>query len=751
MNSPRIVIIGGVAGGASAATRARRMNERAKIVLLEKDGHVSFANCGLPYHIGGAIQDRAKLLVAKPELFRNRFAIDVRVRHEALAIDRKAKVVRIRDHAKGVEYDEPYDKVILAPGAAPLVPDLPGVRAPGVHSLRNIEDMDRILADLPGVRRAAVVGGGFIGLEVAEQLRERGLEVTLVERNPQVLPPLDPEMAERLRRELLGHGVSVRLGSGLAGVETAANGRARGVRLENGEVIPADLVILGLGVRPSNRLAVEAGLDIGPTGGVRTDTYQRASDPDIYAVGDVAEYALGTTGGRGRIPLAGIANRTGRLAGEHAATGKSAPAPAAWGTAILKVFGIAAGLTGDSVKSAKARGIDVRSVHVTANHHAGYYPGAKSLTLKLVYEAGTGRILGAQAFGAAGIDKRLDIVASLLHFRGTVADLAQVDLAYAPPFGSAKDAVHMAAFAALNDLGGHAPVAPSDIDLAAFQVVDVRDADERSSLPLAGAPHAVAIPLNDLRARAGELDRSRPTVVACHSGLRSHIATRLLRELGFDARNLSGAASVRDLAFNRPEAAPAAEAASCSTAKPCGAPGAMVARDPHDELHPRNVLAEASGGAFLLDVRSPAEFRSGHVEGAVNLPLDQVNGGAVKALMGGREDATVLLLCAAGGRARTAAKRLQGAGLRTVVVAGGTNACVSAGLPIRKLKGAVISIERQVRIGAGLMVAAGVALGTWVHPGFYGLSGFVGCGLVFAGVTDFCGMGLVLARMPWNR
>ncbi len=749
--SPRILIIGGVAGGASAATRARRMNERASIVMLEKDGYVSFANCGLPYHIGGAIQDRAKLLVAKPEMFRSRFAIDVRVRHEALAIDRKAKVVRVRDHAKGVEYDEPYDKLILAPGAAPLMPDLPGVRAPGVHSLRNIEDMDRILADLPPVRRVAVVGGGFIGLEVAEQMRERGLEVTLIERNPQVLPPLDPEMAERLRRELLAHGVQVRLGSGLAGVETGPSGRASGVRLEDGSVIPADLVILGLGVRPSNRLATEAGLDIGPTGGVRTDGHQRTSDPDIYAVGDVAEYALGATGGRGRIPLAGIANRTGRLAGEHAATGASVPAPAAWGTAILKVFDVAAGLTGDSVKSAKARGLDARAVHITANHHAGYYPGAKSLTFKLVYEAGTGRVLGAQAFGGAGVDKRLDIVASLLHFRGTVADLAQVDLAYAPPFGSAKDAVHMAAFAALNDLAGHAPIVAPDADLSAFQVLDVRDADERAELPLAGAPHAVAIPLHELRGRVGELDRSRPTVVACHSGLRAHVATRLLRENGLDARNLSGAASVRDLALNRPSGPAAVPASACSATKPCGAPGAVLARDPHDELHPRNLLEEARGGAILLDVRSPGEFRSGHVEGAVNLPLDQVSGGAVKALMGDRPDATVLLLCAAGGRARTAAKRLQGAGLRTVVVAGGTNACVAAGLPIRKPARGVISIERQVRIGAGLLVATGVALGTLVHPGFHGLSGFVGCGLVFAGVTDFCGMGLLLARMPWNR
>lgn len=748
-NSPRILIIGGVAGGASAATRARRMNERASIVMLEKDSYVSFANCGLPYHIGGVIQDRAKLLVAKPELFRSRFAIDVRVRHEALSIDRQAKVVRVRDHAKGIEYDEPYDKLILAPGAAPLMPDLPGLRAPGVHTLRNIEDMDRILADLPKVRRAAVVGGGFIGIEVAEQLRERGIEVSLMDRNPQVLTPLDPEMAERLRRELLAHGVKVFLGSGLAAVETGSDGRASGVRLADGSLVPADLVLLGLGVRPSNQLAVDAGLDIGPGGGVRTDGYQRTTDTDIYAVGDVAEYALGTTGGRGRIPLAGIANRTGRLAGEHAATGSSAPAPAAWGTAILKVFGIAAGITGDSVKSARARGIDARAVHVTANHHAGYYPGAKSLTLKLVYEPGTGRVLGAQAFGAAGVDKRLDIVASLLHFRGTVADLSAVDLAYAPPFGSAKDAVHMAAFAALNDLEGKAPLVAPDVDLSAFQVVDVRDDAERAELPLAEASHAKAIPLGELRARVGELDRSLPTVVACHSGVRAHVATCLLRELGLDARNLSGAAFLRDLAINRPSAPVSTPVTTCSVTKPCGARG-TVSPDPHDELHPRNVLAQAQGGALLLDVRSPGEFRSGHVEGAVNLPLEQVQPDAVRSILGGR-DATVLVLCAAGGRARTAATRLRPAGLRAVVVAGGTSACVVAGLPIRKAERGVISIERQVRIGAGLLVASGVALGLAVHPGFYGLSAFVGCGLIFAGVTDYCGMGLMLARMPWNR
>ena len=368
--SPKILIIGGVAGGASAATRARRMNEQARIIMLEKDAYVSFANCGLPYHLGGVIQDRAKLLVAKPEMFKKRFNVEVRVRHEALAIDRAKKTVRIRDHVAGTEYDESYDKLIVAPGAAPLIPDVPGVRAQGVHSLRNIEDMDRILTQLPSVKKVAVVGAGFIGLEVAEQLKERGLDVTLIEKIGQVLPPLDGEMAEPLRRELLRHGIRLISGSGFSAIRESA-GAATGVVLENGVTVEADLIILGLGVRPYNQLAVAAGLGVGATGGILTDEYQRTADQDIYAVGDAAEYLLGTTGQRGRVPLAGIANRTGRLVGEHAATGKSTKAPAAWGTAIIKVFGLGAGIAGDSLKSALKRGLSARAVHITANHHAG--------------------------------------------------------------------------------------------------------------------------------------------------------------------------------------------------------------------------------------------------------------------------------------------------------------------------------------------------------------------------------------------
>jgi rhodanese-related sulfurtransferase len=330
-----------------------------------------------------------------------------------------------------------------------------------------------------------------------------------------------------------------------------------------------------------------------------------------------------------------------------------------------------------------------------------------------------------------------------------VRDLAQVDLAYAPPFGSAKDPLHMAAFAAMNDLDGLAPIIQPDADLTTYQVVDLRDADECAELKLIGAEHAHNIPLNTLRGRLGELDKSKPTAVVCHSGLRAHVGTRLLREHGFNAVNVSGATYVRDLALRRPmDITPAA--ASCGSVKACGAPGA-IATDSHDELHPLNVMAEAGAGALLLDVRSPAEFRSGRVQGAVNLPLENVTDLNVRALLAGNDQKTVVLLCASGGRARVAAKKLAASGLKTLVVQGGTNSCQQAGLPIDRDAGGMISIERQVRIGAGTMVFTGVMLGTFVHPGFYGLSGFVGCGLIFAGVTDWCGMGLLIAKAPWNR
>jgi rhodanese-related sulfurtransferase len=331
------------------------------------------------------------------------------------------------------------------------------------------------------------------------------------------------------------------------------------VVLADGTRLPADLVLLGLGVRPSVKLAVDAGLALGASGGIATDDTMLTNDPDIYAVGDAAEYAYAPTGMRMRVPLAGPANRTGRLAGEHAATGAARRSPAAYGTSIVRVFGRAAGITGLSLRTARKAGLDARAVHITANHHAGYFPGAEQMLLKLIYEQPTGRVLGAQAVGGAGIDKRLDVIATLLYFKGTVHNLAELDLAYAPPFGSAKDPLHMAAFAAENDLAGLAPLVGPETDLTPYQVVDVRDPQEVAALPLAGVGHAVNIPLNDLRGRLGELDPTRPTVVACQSGLRSYLGTRILAQHGFaDVRNLSGAATVRDLLYNRGVPAPVA-------------------------------------------------------------------------------------------------------------------------------------------------------------------------------------------------
>lgn len=553
MSTPlRIVIVGGVAGGASAATRARRMNEEAEIILLEKDEHVSFANCGLPYYLGGEIASRGKLLVASPDLLRKRFRIDVRTRTEVIGIDRLARTVAIHSHATDERGMLSYDRLILAPGAAPIRPNLPGADAPNVLTLRNLTDTDRIHAAIneSGVRRATVVGAGFIGLEMAEQLLHKGLQVDLVELQPQVLPPIDPEIAEPLAQTVREKGAALHLGTGLLSVDVDPAGRAVAVVLTNGQRVPTDLVILGMGVRPLVELARQAGLQLGPQGGIAVNRHLQTSDPEIYAVGDAVEYPVGPTGGPQRMALAGPANRAGRLAGEHAATGRSAPMGAIFGTAIVRVFDWSAACTGLSVRGAQNAGLAARSVTIVANHHSGYFPGAEPLTIKLTYEEPTGRILGGQVVGKAGVDKRIDVIAAAMAFRGTVRDLAHVDLSYAPPFGSAKDPLHLAAFAATNHLDGHEDFLDSDADLTRYQVVDVRSPTEAAARPLAGAPQAINIPLDELRDRLGELNAAEPTVVSCAVGQRAHAASRILRQKGFrQVFNLSGGATIRQRAL----------------------------------------------------------------------------------------------------------------------------------------------------------------------------------------------------------
>ncbi len=542
-----IVIVGGVAGGASAATRARRMNEHAEIVLFEKDEHVSFANCGLPYHIGEEIADRASLLVATPEFLTQRFRLDVRVRQEVLSIDRAKKVISVQRHETGETYEQPYDKLILAPGASPLVPPIDGADAPNVLTLRNLADTDRIkaLVDNETIKKALVVGAGFIGLEMVEQLIRRGIDTTLAELQSQVLPLLDQEMAQPLADELERHGTTLHLGNGIARIHTDSNGVATEVELADGTRVETDLVILGLGVRPNVALAVEAGLEIGKSGGIATNDFMQTNDPDIYAVGDAAEYLYAPTQSRMRIALAGPANRAGRLAGEHAATGQSAPMAPVLGTSIVRVFDVTAALTGLTRRLADRLDQPARSVTIVSNHHAGYFPGAKPLTLKLVYQPDSGKILGAQVVGSAGIDKRIDVLATAMHFGSTVRDLAGLDLAYAPPFGSAKDPVHLAAFAACNELDGIESFADSESDLSAYQVVDVRTSAEVKKGGLRNVAHVIHIPVDELRGRISELDRNKTTVVSCAVGVRGHLAARILKQNGFTVRNLSGGATVR--------------------------------------------------------------------------------------------------------------------------------------------------------------------------------------------------------------
>ena len=539
----RIVIIGGVAGGMSAATRARRLNEQAEIIVLEKSGHISFANCGLPYYVGGQIKGEQNLLLTTPERVRERFCIDARVHHEVTRIDAERHCVEGTNHQTGEAFTLAYDKLILAPGASPIVPKLPGIDAENVFVLRNVEDTQILYGYIAARKptRAVVVGAGFIGLEMVEALRARDIAVTVLEKAPHVLPALDSEMSGWLEAELGRHAVELRTGVGLAALE-ADNGRVHAVITEAGERIETELVLLSMGVRPNLELAQMAGINIGKAGGIAADEFRRTSAPDIYAVGDAAEVVHRVNGAAARIPLAGAANRHGRAAGEHAATGNARPSAAVLGTAVVRVFGLDVAVTGLSRRAAVAAGFDVDTAIVHPNDHAGYYPGAQAMHLTLIYDKSTRKVLGAQAIGPAGVDKRVDVIATLLHFGGTVDDLANLDLCYAPQFSSAKDPVHFAAFVAQNQLDGVTPGADeaptTNTERPAPQLLDVRTANEVCRGTLDGAIH---IPLDELRLRLDELDRTRPIVVFCQVGVRGHAAARILASHGFsDVRNLKG-------------------------------------------------------------------------------------------------------------------------------------------------------------------------------------------------------------------
>jgi NADPH-dependent 2,4-dienoyl-CoA reductase/sulfur reductase-like enzyme/rhodanese-related sulfurtransferase len=536
----KLLIVGGVAGGASAAARARRLSEAAHIILFERGPDVSFANCGLPYYLGGEIAERDKLLVVTPERLRTRLKLDVRVRTSVESIDRVGKKVRARDLASGREYEESYDKLILAPGAAPLRPPLPGIDLPGIFTLRNLQDVDRIKGRMDqGVKQAVVIGAGFIGLELAENLVRRGITTTVVELQDQVLPPFDKEMTTPIAQELTSKGVSLLLGQSAEAFEQGPDGLT--VRLKSGQRLQAQLVVLGVGVRPENKLAVEAGLQVGPRGGIRVNEHLQTSDLDIYAVGDAIEVRDFVTGEPTQVPLAGPANRQGRIAADHI-FGRDSQYRGTQGTAIVRVFEKTAALTGASEKVLRRAKQPYRNVYVHPTHHAGYYPRAEAMTLKLLFDPETGRVLGAQAVGGAGVDKRIDVLAVAIQAGMTVFNLEEMELAYSPQYGSAKDPINMAGFVAGGLLRGDHPQEDVEAILATPVgkrpfLLDVRTPQEFAAGHLSDA---VNIPVDDLRSHLGELPHDREIAVYCQVGQRGYLATRILRQAGLPAVNMGG-------------------------------------------------------------------------------------------------------------------------------------------------------------------------------------------------------------------
>ncbi|MFU2222278.1 FAD-dependent oxidoreductase [Streptococcus pluranimalium] len=534
----KILIIGGVAGGMSAATRLRRLMEDAEIIVFDKGPYVSFANCGLPYHVSGEIAERSSLLVQTPERLKARFNLDVRPESEVLSIDPASKSIVVK--TKTETYTESYDKLILSPGAKPFVPPMTGLdQAENVFTLRSIPDLDQIMAQLEGKTAgvATVIGAGFIGLEMAENLAKKGLEVTIIEKAPHVLPPLDQEMAAFVEAELVKQGIRVITGQSAQAFED----QGKTLVLEDGRRLPSDLTILSVGVQPENSLAQSAGLELGLRGGILVNEQYQTSQEDIYAVGDAVVVKQQITGQDALIALASPANRQGRQVADMIA-GLPAQNKGSIGTAIVRVFDMVGASTGLSERVARQTFDKVAVVHTSGNDHAGYYPGATTITLKLIFNPETGAIYGAQAVGQKGVDKRIDILATAIKAGLTIDDLPELEFTYAPPFGSAKDPVNMIGYAAMNlaqGLSHNVQWYDLSNELSKGKVLlDVRNPGE---LAAGRFPNAMAIPLDDLRDRLGELDKSQSYVVSCHSGLRSYVAERILKQAGFEVANLDGA------------------------------------------------------------------------------------------------------------------------------------------------------------------------------------------------------------------
>ncbi len=649
----KVVIVGGVAAGASAAARLRRLDEDAEIVLLERGPYISYANCGLPYHLGGVIAERSSLLVVPEQRFAARFRVDVRTGSEVLSIDPEARTVTVR-HDQAT-YSEPYDKLLLATGSSPVMMDLPG-RDPGkVFPFWTIPDMDKVMETVgAGARKAVVVGAGFIGLEVAENLRHRGLEVTVVELMEQVLPTVDVEMSSYLAQELLNAGVELKLGRKVTAFE---DGEGYCAVLDNGEKLPADLVMMCVGVRPNSDLAKNAGLQLGPRGHISVDASMRTSQPDIFAAGDVIEVNDPIGGGRTAVPLAGPANKQGRIAADNIA-GKAAAYPGSYGASVIKVGSLTAAGVGLTERRLKQLNLEYRKIYTHPASNASYYPGGAMLHLKLLY-APDGKILGAQAVGVKGADKRIDVIATAMAAGKSAYDLAALELSYAPPYNSAKDPVNFLGMIAEDGRDGLTDWIYPDQLTPEWFLLDVREPEE---FACGGIPGAVNIPLGQLRKRLGELDKSRKIAVFCQVGLRGYVAERALKQHGFTCANLVGGVLTWRAFMQPPKAQapcppknaapvaavaahPAVAVARTVDVRTLACPGPVVRlKKEMDALKPGDLLKLQAGASFAPDLTNWLNS-SGHE--LVDMEMKGAEG--LEAVIRRKADDAVSSCCGGGG------------------------------------------------------------------------------------------------------
>jgi len=659
-----ILIIGGVAGGATAAARLRRISKDVKITILEAGPDISFANCGLPYYIGGDIKSRSKLILQSPESFHDQYDVQVYIETEAISIDRAAKTVTARHKPSGKEISYPYDALILAQGGKPIVPPLPGADSDHVFSLWTLADMD-LIDDYIGYRKpqtAVVVGGGFIGLEMAEALRKRGLDVAVVELMPHVMPNLSPEIAGFLQYELEANGVGVYTSRGVTAIAAGT------VSLDDGSSLPADLVLMSVGVKPTLDLADRAGLSLGEAGGLLVDKYLRTSDENIYGVGDMVEIEHKISGRKVRIPLAGPANRQGRIAASNV-LGDKKEYHGSQGTSVVRVFEAVAGSTGLSLSQAKDAGFSADAVTVHKEHHTSYYPGAEQVTVHLVYEKRSGRVLGGQTAGYAGADKRLDVIAGAAATRMTIHDIADLDLAYSPPIGTANDALNMAAFVAENRESGFSPsVTAGELDEFVEGkrpfFIDVRDIFAYDGGHVAGAHH---IPLTQLSKKLDEIPADQPVIVYGEDGKKSHQALRQLIQAGFkEVVNTSGGF----VSLERHQRAQGFKSIEVPLLPVETRDPTSVSPDDEDEfdLSSGKVLIPTDDRPVVIDVRTPEECATGMYPGAVNIPLDDLTD-HISSL--GARDRDITLYCASGGRSGYGTKILQQLGFTNITNGGG--------------------------------------------------------------------------------